>query len=229
MSKITQIIDKANFEIVRSKIAAILSDEFANQKALNQAALGTETDPAVIEALNLNISAIPDKTWEERFVRPQAEEYTVNPVVNVAFVNAPLNDLQTVSTQNADDTFIIEVYSGHREPTEEDPDYKGDSLAAIKLQRCLAIVRGILMYPEYARLGFDTLPYFIGKVSVNSIQISQPDEGADNSRNLIYGRLTLTVKISEGVQQVSGVLESDSESTYKLDDTKGYYWTTQSY
>lgn len=233
MSVITQIIDKANFELVRSRIASILADELANQKSLNQAELvieeaKPEPDPLIIAALELNISAIPDKVWEERFKRPQPKEYTINPLINVIFVNAPLADLQTVSTQNGDDTFMIEIYGGDREPPEEEPDNEGDSLSSIKLQRCLAICRSILMSPNYQRLGFDALPYFVGKVSAGGMQVSQPDDGADNTNNLIYGKFNLTVKISETVEQVTGVLEESSETTYKVSDEKGYFWTTES-
>lgn len=233
MSVITKIIDKANFELTRSRIASILADELSNQKVLNQAALDAENlkpipDPVIVKALELNLSAIPDKVWEERFKRPQAEEYTINPLINVIFTNAPLSDLQTVSTQSGDDTFMIEVYAGDREPPEEEPNNKGDSLSSIKLQRCLAICRAILMNPNYQRLGFNILPYFVGKVSAGSMQVSQPDEGADNTNNLIYGKFNLTVKISETVEQVTGVLEGSSETTYKVSDEKGYFWTTES-
>lgn len=234
MSVITQIIDKANFELVRSRIASILADEFENQRVLNQAALDIELDPVIIANLQLNLSSIPSKAdgtvriWEERFKRPQPEEYTVFPLLNVLFANAPLNTLQTVSTQDGDNVFMIEVYAGDREPAPEDPVNEGDSLASIKLQRCLAICRSILMYPQYDRLGFDTLPYFIGKRSINSLQISQPDDGADSANNLIYGKLNLTVTISETVEQVTGVLEALSQTTYKVSDTKGYFWTTES-
>ena len=232
MSVITQIIDKANFELVRSRIASILADELSNQKVLNQDALDAENlepipDPIIVKALELNISAIPDRVWEERFKRPQSEEYTINPLINVIFANAPLNDLQTVSTQSGDDTFMIEVYAGDREP-EETQDNEGDSLSSIKLQRCLAICRSILMNPNYQKLGFNTLPYFVGKVSAGSMQVSQPDEGADNTNNLIYGKFNLAVKISEIVEQVTGVLEGSSETTYKVSDEKGYFWTTES-
>ena len=233
MSVISEIIDKANFELVRSRIASILADELANQKVLNQAALDAENllptpDPVIVAALELNLSAIPDRVWEDRFKRPQSEEYTINPLINVIFANAPLNDLQTVSTQSGDDTFMIEVYAGDREPVEEEPTNEGDSLASIKLQRCLAICRAILMNPNYQKLGFDTLPLFVGKVSAGSMQISQPDEGADITNNLIYGKFNLTVKISETVEQVTGVLEDLSETTYKVSDDKGYFWTTES-
>ena len=239
MSVITQIIDKANFELVRSRIASILADEFENQRVLNQAALDIELakptpDLLIVASLELNLSSIPSSSdgsvriWEERFKRPQPEEYTVFPLLNVIFANAPLNTLQTVSTQDGEDTFMIEVYAGDREPSEEDPKNEGDSLASARLQRCLAIARAILMNPNYQRLGFDTLPYFIGKVSANSLQISQPDEGADNTNNLIYGKLNLTVEISETSEQIAGVTEALSQTTYLVSDTKGYFWTTES-
>lgn len=226
MSVINNIIGKSNFELVRSRIASILADEFSNQIALNEIALNTETDPIIRDELNLNIGAIPERVWDERSKRPTPEEYTIKPLVNVLFGSAPLDEMQTVSTQSGDDSFIVEVYAGNREPTDQEPDLEGDSLASIKVQRCTAIIRAILMNPNYQRLGFDTPPYFIGKVSANNLQVSQPNDGADNSNNLTYGRINLTVKISETVEQIQGTPDAIGDATYKLHDTeKGYYWT----
>lgn len=228
MSQLTQIIGYSNYEIVRSQIAAILADELANQKSLLDAA---KPYPAELEnEYTLSENAIPNKVWEERFKRPCAEEYNKSVVINVMFAQAPLNDLQTVSTQNGDNTYIVEVYSGERERTAlgTSKGVEGDSLAAMKLQRSLAQCRAILMNPNYQTLGFGQ-PYFIGKVSVSNIQISQPDDGNDNSVNLIYGRFNVTVKVSEGVEPVVGAPNAIGETTVKLYDTeKGYYWTNES-
>lgn len=223
MSYLTEIIGKSNFELVRSKIASILADELANQKTLNQTALETEEDADTIELLNLNIDSIPDRVWEERFKRPQKEEYQVTPLVNVLFAQSPL-DSQSVSTQIGDNTFMVEFYVGSREPG-TDQNNEGDSLASIKLQRIMWICRSILMYPKYNRLD---LGNYVGSVSVNNIQVSQPDYGNDNAANLIYGRFNVTIKISETVEAVTGetLEQSYTESTIKtLDTENGYYWT----
>jgi len=108
MSLITQIIEQSNFELVRGRIASILADELDNQRALNQTALDLEEakpspDPVIIANLELNISATSGRVWEERFKRPQPPEYTKFPLYNVIFSRAPLNTLQTVSTQSGDD------------------------------------------------------------------------------------------------------------------------------
>ena len=60
------------------------------------------------------------------------------------------------------------------------------------------------------------------------MQISQPDEGGENSAFLVYGRFNVTVKIAEYVEPTSGVTEALSQTTYNLDNEKGYFWTTQS-
>lgn len=232
MAVINNIISESNFELVRTRIATILADEYAAQRILNQDALDAELakptpDPDIVVSLELNLSALPTKVWEERFTRPQQKEYIDEPVVNVIFTNATLNENQTVSTQIGDDTFVIEIYAGNPEPSEETPVYNGDSKAAIKLQRCLAISRAILMNPNYQQLGFSE--FFIGKISANNIQIGQPDDGADNGNNLIRGKFDLTVKIAEGVEQITGVALALNETTVKLYDTeKGYYWTNES-
>lgn len=226
MSELTQIIGYSNFEIVRSQIAAILSDELTNQLALLNAAKPYPAEKDV--EYSLSEKSIPSRIWEERFKRPCAEEYNNGVVINVLFAQAPLNDLQTVSNQTGDNTYIVEVYAGEREPNVSEPINEGDSLAAMKLERSLAQCRSIIMNPNYQTLGFPK-PYFIGKVSVSNIQISQPDDGNDNSANLIYGRFTITVKMSEGVEAIQGTPGAIGQTTMKLYDTeKGYYWTNES-
>ena len=234
MSKINNIIGEAYFELIRSRIATILSDEFANQKTLNEIALAEEEakptpDQSIIDSLKLNLSAIPDKIWEERFKRPEQKELIDSPVVNVIFLNAPLTDNVTVSTQIGDDTYTIQVYTGNKEPEEEKPKREGDSLSSIKLHRTLAMIRAILMNQNYQQLGFDTSPYPIGYVRANNIQIGQPDNGADDANNAIMGKIDLVVKVSEGVEQITGVELALSQTTVKLYDTeKGYFWTNES-
>lgn len=233
MSIINNIIGMANFEIVRSKIASILSDELANQKTLNETELAIEEakptpDPELIALYNANLNAIPDRVYDERFKRPIPEEYKDKPLINVVFQTAPLNELQTISTQIGDNTYVIEFYTGEFEPDDGNPINTGDSLATFKLQRIIGICRSILMNPNYQRLGFDITP-IVTKVSANNIQISQPDDGVDNSDNLIYGRFVLTVKVAEDVEQVTGVPLAQNGTTLRFYDTdKGYYWTNES-
>ena len=153
MNVINNIIGISNFELVRSQIAAILANELINQNDLLENAKPWPVEKEYEYALSQ--SAIPSKVWEERFKRPNPEEYTIKPVINVMFAQAPLNELRTISTQNGDNTYIVEVYSGQREPQTPSPQNEGDSLASIKLQRALAQARAIIMNPNYQHLGFE--------------------------------------------------------------------------
>jgi len=233
MSFIQGIIEEANFELIRSRIASILTDEFANQIALNQTALNAELakptpDPVIVAQLELNLSALPSKVWEERFRRPEPNEYSEEPLVNVIFTNSPLNELSSVSSQIGDCVYPIEVYAGSKAAENED-DLPGDQVASIKLQRCLAIIRAIIMNPNYQSLGFDYKTSPVGKVNANSLQIGQPDDGGDNAQNGIRGQINIQVKISETVEQITGGSLTLSETTFKLfDSEKGYYWTNES-
>ena len=112
MSKINGILQYSNYEIVRSKIASILADELANQASLNQTALTEEEakpdpDEALIAFYNLNIDCIPGEVYEERFIRPQPNEY---PLINVVLTNVPLDQGTSNTKQEGVNKYQIEFY-----------------------------------------------------------------------------------------------------------------------
>ena len=230
MSKLLNIVSESNFELVRSRIASILADELANQLTLNIAAKAAEEskpepDPVLIALYDLNIASIPSKVYEERFFRPTTQELQAETMVNVVFVDAPLDENTTVSTQIGDDRYMIEAYAAGKTNSNDN----ADKIATLKLQRLLAIVRAILMNPNYINLGFDTSPLIVGKRICNNIQIGQPDDGGDNADAMIRGKIDLTVKVHETIEPITGVVLALNESTLKLyDSEKGYYWTNES-
>ena len=225
MSKINYILGTDNFELIRSRIAQILLIELTEQKALNIAALAIEItkptpDPLLIAEYELNISCIPDKVWEERFIRPTPQDY---PMLNVVFTNAPLNEAISHSTQIGEDKFQVEAY------TDSDSKEKGngDVLATFKLHRLLAICRKILMDRNYVKLEFE-VENFIGYRKVEDIVIAQPQTGADNAKHSIYGKLDLLVKCGEYINDLSGIPFAGTDTTYRIFDTeKGYFWQVE--
>ena len=231
MSLIENISFGANFEIIRARIASILADELAAQKALNIIALAEEEakpspDEELIKQYQLNIDSIPDKVWEERFRRPQESEL---PVLNVVFSQAPLNDLITTSTQVGEDKYTIEVYQGSPDKDVDTTRKRGDELATLKLHRLLGICRSIIMDRNYIALGFNTTgqPNIIGGRRAENIIIAEPDEGTNNSFNLIMGKVDVTVKATEEVVNLAGVELAINETTLQYKDYEnGYYWTT---
>lgn len=227
MSIISNIIAESNFEIIRSKIAIILADELANQKALNIAAKANEEakpepDPLLIAFYQLNIDSIPGEVFEERFTRITKPEF---PVLNVVFVASPLDALITNSSQVSVARYSIEAYASAGDSV-DDP---GDKLASIKLHRLLAISRSIIMNPNYIRLGFDTVPYIIGYRQCVNIIIGQPEEGADDVKHSIFGKFDVNVKCTEDVENLSGLPLEISNTVVKLFDTeKGFSWKYES-
>lgn len=223
MAEISNILSYANYELIRSRIGYILADELANQKALNEAELIIEQakpvpDQDLIDLYELNISCIPDKVWEERFIKPQPADY---PMVNVVFTGAPLNEGTSHSQQIGTDKYVIECYTDAKSEDEK----KGDELASLKLHRLLAICRSILMNRVYVRLGFNSVPYIVGSRIVGDIMIAQPTDGADNAKSSIYGKLDLLVKTNEIVNDLDTTPLNISYTNMKIYDSElGYYW-----
>ncbi len=223
MSEITDILGYSNFELIRSQIAFILADELAKQKELNVAALALEIvkpepDPILIELYELNIACIPSKVWMERFRRPSEEDF---PMLNVVFINAPLDELQSHSTQIGIDRYQIEVFQMARDSKEGAERVTGDVHASKKAQRLLALCRLILMDRNYESLGF---PGLVGYRQVREISMAQPDTGTDNSFNAVGGKLDVLVKIGEYVTDLTGNPLYINLTNMKLEDEKGYHF-----
>lgn len=220
MSQIDYILRYSNFEIIRSKIAAILADELASQKTLNQAALAAEEakptpEQALIDFYTLNIDCIPSKVWEERFFRFQPSEM---PAINIVLLNVPLVEAISHTQQMGENKYQIEIYQSAKSKDNQD----GDVLASFKLHRLLEIIRAILMNRNYVDLGLSGI---IGYRQVRDIVIGVPNIGADNAQSMIYGKLDLIVKSNETVEDLSGVELQLHATTMQIDESgKGYYW-----
>ena len=220
MSKIDHILGASTFEIVRAKIASILSVELANQIVLNQAVIndGVST-PEEKAASQFNIDSIPSKVWEERFRSPIPQDY---PLLNVVFIEAPLNESTGHSRQIGIDRFQVECYQHAKKTTEK----WGDELASIKLHRLLGICRKILMDRNYYNL---ELPEMIGWRNVQNITIGQPDEGTNDAYSTIFGKFDVLVKTEECVDDLTGDALLESITELRLYETnKGYSWQVNS-
>lgn len=215
MSVITDIIGQSNFEIVRAKIASILADEIANQVTLIEAAILAGPTPEELEELEFALSALPDRIWEERVVEPQNFEM---PIVNVRFTNDNLDEIITDEDQEGMANYTIEFYAN----ANSSDDYN-DKLAATKLHRLIGVCRAILMNPEYAMLGFDF--GLIGHKSVQNIRVGQPDSGANDTRSAYMGLFDVKVRLNEQFPIIQGGLLSGIDTTMRLTDEKGYFWT----
>lgn len=210
MANIDYIIPISNTELVRSQIAAILTDELSNQRALIEAL----TDP-LTEDQQLLLDSMPEMVFEERFHRPGTEEASL---INVWLDNAPISELTGTERQTDITKFNIEYYSRSKGSVHS----YGDKKSALKAHRCLMACREVLMSPYYVTLGF--APGMIGSRTAQNLQIFQPDNGVD-SNNTVNGLLSLHVKILETQSKIEGVPLLINNTIHRLYDTdKGYYY-----
>jgi uncharacterized protein (TIGR02145 family) len=216
MALINEILGIGTFELVRSRIAQVLATELANQKVLlNTAINDPETDPSLLPIYQLSYDSIPNEVWEERFIRPTE---VILPFLNVVYVESEF-DRTSNSNQNGDAKFMIEVWQSSPSTDE----YNGDQRASLKLSRLLAICRQIIKDRHYLGLGLQRS--IVGYINPKSIRIAQPDSGADNAANMIYGNIHLTAKMDEVVNGIPGELLDAVYTDMLLNSTsKGVRW-----
>jgi len=182
------LIDKSdNFEIVRDQVAAILSDEVANQMALATAA-GKDS---ALWAFSVYL---------ERF-RPWEAAKDV-PLVNVSYDNStfPGNKGDTVERQTSETTINIDCY-GQANSKQLGAGYSsGDELAARELQRVIRLVRNILMAGENTYL---QLRGVVVRRAIQGITQFQPAQSDRHVENLIAARVVLRVEFNEFSPQVT--------------------------
>lgn len=216
MSLINEIIGESNFELVRSKIAEILATEISNQRTLITTAIAADPTPEELIELQLALSVLPEKVWEERAYRPQDSEM---PMLNVMLANNSLSQIITSQTQQDSVNYVVEFYVNALSTDENNSDY----LAAVKLHRLMGVCRSIIMYQEYQRLGFTG--GFIGHRSVQNMRIAQPEEGSSDARTIIRGVFDVKVSVEETLNPISGVLLNGMDTNMKFLGEKGYFWT----
>ena len=216
-AKVNYIIGKSMFEVVTTQIAMILALELANQRVLLTAAILTETDLEKKAEMELSLSCIPTKVYEERFHKPGVEEL---PFVNVMFTRSPLNDLITNSTQGGDVQYTVESWQNAKS---SESLGQGDSLSIKKLKRFLGTCNTIIMDHAYINLGFENPA--IGYRQCNELVVGQPDTGGDDSNNSTYGKFDITVKMSEAIPDTANLPLVGSDTNININSTgNGYYW-----
>jgi hypothetical protein len=197
MSKILNAIPPQGFELVRDRIALILTTELAAQFALT----ANEDNNATV--------------YIERNVPVDHSEM---PIVNVSVGRADFDSQTIIDTK---DTVIFRIDCYHKSKTEGSDD--GDTLSNLKLQRLIGICRAILENPVYKRLDFPAP--FIENRKVVSMEFS--DSAKQDALSTSMGRLTFSVTIAEVTQLVLTTILGGSDTTMTLELTdKGYIYTT---
>ena len=202
MTLLTEIIPIQNFEIVRNQIGAIIKLELEGQASLN-----TE------EAELLSASVFVERT--------KKIDHTETPLINVLFDNGVPNS-QDTNTQDNTYAYNIDFFTGSK----TNQDEEGDKLSRFKMNRLMGVVRAILESPHYRTLGLAT-PSVMNRMITN-ITAGGPIDNED-SRNVMFGTLTLGVRISETTEQFKPIPLQGSDTTVKLEDTeKGYQYILNS-
>jgi hypothetical protein len=207
---IEALIDKQdNFEIIRDQIAAILTTEVANQKALATAAA---KDPDLWDFKTYMERSNP---WEA-YLNDMA---ALTPIVNVWYDNSSFREATSniVERQNAEAIFNIDCYAVANSSDNVGGGHNpGDQEAAFAVQRVVRLVRNILMSAEYTYLGLRGL---VWQRWPQTVTMFQPQQDRGNVRPVIAARIGLKVSFNEFSPQISGnMLELLSATVKRTED-----------
>jgi len=197
MSKILTEITAQRFELIRDRIAEIITDELNGQFIITSNSL---------------FSA---KVWLERFIPFDKTEL---PAVNIYF-NGSNFDSQTPISSKSNNNYNIEC-SVSAKDTDSDA---GDILANKKCHKLIGAIRYILENPNYLELDF-TNPRFVFSTIVNNINISQPTNNSDGTFS-VSAQIIFNVVSEELNGELSAIEAEKYTTTMKLNETeKGFYY-----
>lgn len=189
---IANLIDKLDTnEIVRDKIAAILTIEKENQKLL---AVKAGKNPA-----NWDFTVFVEraKPWE---VLSDSDGCEVGemPLINVTFDNDSLDEKgsQIMRRQKARGIFFIDCFA-HKNATNQQ---SGDEATSREADRIARLARNILMYAGYGVLDLKGL---VSTRVMRKREKIQPDIRMEAAENIVVSRLTLEVVYEELSAQIS--------------------------
>lgn len=195
-SKLTALIPQQNYELVRDRIALILSEELLNQFDLG-----------------MNELEGMEGVWVGRVSPFQESEL---PAVNVTLDNTAFENQNAISV-TGQNQYYIDVYA--RAKNTDDAD--ADKLADRALDRIVGAICSILRFPDYRTLNF-TAPS-IGGTAVTRFSkgISNPDDASSSKA----ARIEFMVRCPETTELNTAVDIASHYTTVKLAETeKGYLW-----
>lgn len=198
-AKIETLIDKQDtFEVVRDKIALILAEEVAAQKAL---AVLAAKDPALWDFAVFKERSIPWELIEDT----DGQVISETPLVNVYYESGdfPQNRGNTVARQESEGLFYIDMYSAKTDQVDGGGDLiPGDLRAALDLDRVQRLVRNILQASAYTYLDLRPL---VGQRWIQDIRRFQPSIEDRPAKRAIAARMTMRVRFNEFSPQTEGV------------------------
>lgn len=208
---IPALIDKTDtFEAVRNQIAQILANESANQVAL--AITAGKPDP---NDWKLRVFIERNNPWEQYENSP----VDTSPIVNVWFDNSSFdpNSSNVMERQKCDGVFNIDCY-GYAESESDGTGHKpGDRESAYEVQRCIRLVRNILMSSVYTYLD---LRGTVWSRSIRSVKVFQPSIDNRQIQQVTGARISFAVAFNEHSPQgdESNLLELVSVDVKRAED-----------
>lgn len=208
---IKSLIDKFdNFEIIRDKIASILVIETANQMMLATDASKNPDD------WKLKVYLERNNPWEQVINEGVNNEADVTPIVNIWYEKCKFDasGSNSVERQKCEAIYNIDCYGfGISEDNPNGGHHPGDLKATLEVQRCVRLVRNILMSGAYTYLGSNRgANQIVWDRWINDIQIFQPQifYGGERSHDIDFvktcgARISLKVTFSEFSPQVEVV------------------------
>lgn len=201
MPKILTVIGPRAFEIIRNRIAEILTDEIAEQAALT----------SDLDFLNTEV-----------FISSGGPEDMENlSRINVSLLNGNFGNDSRKSYDGkvkASYLYAIDVYTNASNTKDSAADY----LATVKCEKLIGLCFAILDNPIYRSLGYDAKS-FIERVKCNDFNFRSKNKV--DSLNTEMGRLVFEVQADETVDLLTASVLSEFETKLTLDvSDKGYFY-----
>jgi hypothetical protein len=201
---INTLIGQQNFELIRDRIAEILSTEIAHQATLEGHDLWTE-----------NIFV-----WLERTAPFDKTEL---PCINVSLSSGEFDNYKATGDNDGNYQFDIDVYTkGVYTSTDN-----GDTKSTVLLHRILGVCKTILTNEQYKSLGFESK--FIGNRNISSVQIADPNSmrRENETESIRLGRLVFKVRCNEtNTTAVPIDLDSYATTVRLYNTAQGYFYST---
>jgi len=208
---IPALINKTDtFEAVRNKIAQILANESASQVAL--AIADAQPNP---DDWKLRVFTERNNPWEQYDNSPT----DISPIVNVWFDGSSFDPSSSnvMERQKSEGIFNIDCY-GYAESESDGIGHKpGDRESAFELQRCIRLVRNILMSSVYTYLD---LRGTVWSRSIRSVKVFQPSIDNRQMQQVTGARISFAVVFNETSPQgdESNTLELVSVDVLRAED-----------
>jgi hypothetical protein len=199
MAKILTNIGSRGFELVRNRIAEILTDEISNQGIL--------------------FSDIDYSNTKVIICSGGPEDMQYLSIVNVSLMSGSFGERTSYDGfVKATYLYSIDVYCN----ASNNKTHASNYLSAVKCEKIIGLCFAILDNPIYRNLGYNAKS-FIERVKCNSINFRAKNNNDVNNTSM--GRLEFEVQIDETVDLLSATVLAEFNTSLKLQETnEGYMY-----